>query len=50
MKRYEMPIEPELDLHAFRPEDLGEFGSDYLEACRAKEFWRCVSSTERIGN
>jgi DNA-nicking Smr family endonuclease len=32
----EMPIEPELDLHTFRPEDLGDLIPDYLEACRAK--------------
>jgi DNA-nicking Smr family endonuclease len=33
---HEMPIEPELDLHTFRPEDLGALIPDYLEACRAK--------------
>ena len=33
---HEMPIEPELDLHTFRPQDLGELIPDYLEACRAK--------------
>jgi DNA-nicking Smr family endonuclease len=31
-----MPIEPELDLHTFRPQDLGDLIPDYLEACRAK--------------
>ena len=31
-----LPIEPELDLHTFRPEDLGDLIPDYLEACRAK--------------
>src|SRR2546423_15696132 len=33
---HELPIEPELDLHTFRPEDLGDLIPDYLEACRAK--------------
>lgn len=32
----EAPIEPELDLHTFRPEDLGELIPNYLEACREK--------------
>ena len=33
---HQLPIEPELDLHTFRPEDLGDLIPDYLEACRAK--------------
>ena len=33
---HELPIEPQLDLHTFRPEDLGDLIPDYLEACRAK--------------
>ena len=33
---HELPIEPELDLHTFRPEDLGDLIPDYLEACRGK--------------
>ena len=33
---HELPIEPELDLHTFRPQDLGELIPEYLEACRAK--------------
>ena len=33
---HELPIEPELDLHTFRPQDLGDLIPDYLEACRAK--------------
>jgi dsDNA-specific endonuclease/ATPase MutS2 len=32
----EMPISSELDLHTFRPQDLGGLIPDYLEACRAK--------------
>lgn len=33
---HELPIEPELDLHTFRPQDLGDLIPDYLEACREK--------------
>ena len=33
---HDLPIESELDLHTFRPEDLGELIPDYLGACRAK--------------
>lgn len=33
---HELPIEPELDLHTFRPQDLGDLIPDYLAACRAK--------------
>jgi DNA-nicking Smr family endonuclease len=33
---HKLPIEPELDLHTFRPQDLGDLIPDYLEACRAK--------------
>jgi DNA-nicking Smr family endonuclease len=32
----EMPITSELDLHTFRPQDLGDLLPDYLQACRAK--------------
>jgi DNA-nicking Smr family endonuclease len=32
----ELPITPELDLHTFRPSDLGDLIPDYLEACRAR--------------
>ena len=31
-----LPITGELDLHTFRPSDLGELIPAYLEACRAK--------------
>lgn len=31
-----MPIESELDLHTFRPDELGDLIPDYLQACRAK--------------
>jgi DNA-nicking Smr family endonuclease len=33
---HELPIEPELDLHSFLPQDLGELVPEYLAACRAK--------------
>ncbi|MCF3651267.1 Smr/MutS family protein [Synoicihabitans lomoniglobus] len=32
----EFPITGELDLHTFRPSDLGELIPAYLEACQAK--------------
>lgn len=31
-----LPITGELDLHTFRPQDLGELIPGYLEACTAK--------------
>ena len=32
----EIPITPELDLHTFRPSDLGSLIPDYLAACRVQ--------------
>ena len=32
----ELPIDGVLDLHTFRPEDLGDLVPDYLEECRAR--------------
>ena len=32
----ELPITGELDLHSFRPQDLGGLIPDYIEACRTK--------------
>ena len=32
----EIPIDGILDLHAFRPRDLGDLIPDYLEACRER--------------
>ncbi len=32
----ELPITGELDLHTFRPSDLGELIPAYLDACQAK--------------
>ncbi len=32
----ELPITGELDLHTFRPSDLGELIPAYLEACQAR--------------
>ena len=31
-----LPIGPELDLHTFRPRDLGELLPEYLAECRAR--------------
>lgn len=48
---HELPIEPELDLHAFRPEDLGDLIPNYLEACRAKGIFEVrVIHGKGIGN
>lgn len=33
----EMPIDGVLDLHTFRPSDLGGLIPDYIEACLAKD-------------
>jgi DNA-nicking Smr family endonuclease len=32
----ELPIDGTLDLHAFRPQDVDDLVSDWLEACRAR--------------
>jgi len=32
----EIPINGELDLHTFRPNEIGDLIPDYLEACREK--------------
>jgi len=32
----ELPIDGELDLHTFRPKEIGELVPAYLDACRAK--------------
>jgi DNA-nicking Smr family endonuclease len=31
-----LPLEAELDLHSFRPQDLGDLIPEYLQACREK--------------
>lgn len=35
----EIPITGELDLHTFRPQDLGELIPAYLEACRQRRLF-----------
>jgi DNA-nicking Smr family endonuclease len=36
----ELPIEGELDLHTFRPQDVKDLVPDYLAACRQKGIYR----------
>ncbi|MBC2596247.1 Smr/MutS family protein [Ruficoccus amylovorans] len=36
----EVPITDQLDLHTFRPQDVGELLPAYLEACREKGLLR----------
>ncbi|MBM3279073.1 MAG: Smr/MutS family protein [Candidatus Handelsmanbacteria bacterium] len=36
----ELPIDGELDLHAFRPGEIGGLIPDYLEACRQRGILR----------
>jgi dsDNA-specific endonuclease/ATPase MutS2 len=36
----EFPIDGELDLHTFRPGEIGELIPDYLEACRQRGILR----------
>ena len=46
-----MPITGELDLHTFRPQDLGDLMPDYIEACRAKGIYKLrIIHGKGIGN
>jgi DNA-nicking Smr family endonuclease len=46
-----MPITGELDLHSFRPEDLGELIPDYIDACREKGIYKIrIIHGKGIGN
>jgi DNA-nicking Smr family endonuclease len=47
----EIPINGELDLHSFRPQDLGELIPDYIEACRQKGIYKIrIVHGKGIGN
>ena len=47
----ELPITGELDLHSFRPRDLGDLIPDYLAACRAKGIYKIrIVHGKGIGN
>lgn len=35
----ELPIDGELDLHTFKPEDLGSLIPEYIEACRRRKIY-----------
>ena len=46
-----MPITGELDLHSFRPQDLGGLIPDYIEACREKGIYKLrIVHGKGIGN
>jgi DNA-nicking Smr family endonuclease len=46
-----MSITGELDLHSFRPQDLGHLIPDYLEACREKGIYKIrIVTGKGIGN
>jgi DNA-nicking Smr family endonuclease len=36
----ELPIDGTLDLHTFRPEDIGDLIPEYLAACQARGIYR----------
>jgi len=47
----EMPITGKLDLHSFRPEDIGELIPDYIQACREKGIYKIrIVHGKGIGN
>lgn len=47
----ELPIDGTLDLHPFRPEDLGSLIPDYLQACLEKEIYQVrIIHGKGIGN
>src|SRR5947208_778944 len=47
----QMPITGELDLHSFRPQDLGGLIPDYIEACREKGIYKLrIVHGKGIGN
>ena len=47
----ELPIDGVLDLHTFRPEDLGELVPEYLTECRARDILQVrVIHGKGIGN
>jgi len=46
-----LPITGELDLHSFRPQDLGDLIPDYIEECRAKGIYKIrIVHGKGIGN
>lgn len=45
------PIDGTLDLHSFRPQDLGNLIPDYIEACLTKEIYQLrIIHGKGIGN
>jgi dsDNA-specific endonuclease/ATPase MutS2 len=48
---HELPIDGVLDLHTFRPRDIGELVSDYLDACLEKGIYQVrIIHGKGIGN
>ena len=48
---FELPIDGVLDLHTFRPEEIGDLVPDYLQACREKGIFEVrVIHGKGIGN
>ena len=51
MKPQELPIDGTLDLHSFRPEDLGSLIPNYIEACLEKEIYEIrIIHGKGVGN
>ena len=42
----EVPIDGTLDLHAFRPEEVGDLVPEWLDACRAVRAWAVANPHE----
>lgn len=48
---HELPIDGVLDLHTFKPRDIGDLVPDYLDACLAKGIYRVrIIHGKGIGN
>jgi len=51
MEPQQLPIDGTLDLHSFRPEDLGSLIPDYIEACLEEEIYEIrIIHGKGVGN